>query len=58
MRFVRFFYYKTANYIAPCGAVHYYLWCSALLFAVRCGYAILRVVLMRSSQFVQFGKHP
>ena len=46
MRFVWFSYYKTANRIAPCGAVYYYLWC---------GYAILRAILMR---FMRFGEHP
>ena len=42
MRFVRFSYYKTANRTAPCGVV-------------RCGYAILRAVLVR---FLRFGEHP
>ena len=45
MRFVWFSYYKTANRIAPCGAVYYYLWC---------GYAILRAILMR---FMRFAEH-
>ena len=49
--FVRFSYYKTANRTAPCGVVR----CGARLLAVRCGYAILQVILMR---FVQFGEHP
>ena len=31
MRFVLFSYYKTANRTAPCGAVHYYLRCSAVM---------------------------
>ena len=42
MQFVQFFYYKTANRTAPC-------------CVVRCGYAILRAVLVR---FMRFGKHP
>ena len=37
MRFVRFFYYKTANRTAPCGVVR----CSALLLAVWCGCVIV-----------------
>ena len=48
MWFVRFSYYKTANYTAPC-------------VIVRCGCAILQVILMRFllfMQFVRFGKHP
>ena len=51
VRFVRFSYYKTANYTAPCGLVR----CGALLLAVLYGYAILQAVLMR---FMQFGEHP
>ena len=51
VRFVRFTYYKTANYTAPCGVVR----CSALLLAVRCDYAILRAVLVR---FLRFSEHP
>ena len=31
VRFVRFSYYKTANYTAPYGAVHYYLRCGAVM---------------------------
>ena len=57
VRFVRFTYYKTANYTAPCGVVR----CSALLLAMRCGYAILRTVLVRFLRFVRFmrfGEHP
>ena len=54
MRFVRFSYYKTANRIAPCGVVR----CGARLLAVRCGYAILRTVLVRFLRFVRFGEHP
>ena len=57
MRFVRFSYYKIANRIAPCGVVQ----CGALLLAVRCGYAILRAVLVRFLRFVRFmwfGEHP
>ena len=57
MRFLRFSYYKTANRTTPCGVVR----CSALLFAVRCSYAILRVVLvqfLRFVQFMRFGEHP
>ena len=44
MRFVRFSYYKTANRTAPCSAVYYYLWCSAvMLFCERfwCGFCSL-----------------
>ena len=44
---VRFSYYKTANCTTLCGVVQ----CDALLLAVRCGYVILRAVLVR------FGKH-
>ena len=54
---MRFSYYKTANRTTPCGVVR----CSALLFAVRCSYAILRVVLvqfLRFVQFMRFGEHP
>ena len=51
MRFVRFSYYKTANCIASCSVVR----CGAILLAVRCGYAILRAVLVR---FLRFGEHP
>ena len=57
VRFVRFFYYKTANRTAPCGVVR----CGALLLAVQCGYAILRAALVRFLWFVRFmrfGKHP
>ena len=56
MRFVRFSYYKTVNRTAPCDVVQ----CSALLLAMRCGYAILRAVLvrfLRFVQFLQFGEH-
>ena len=45
MRFVRFSYYKTANRTASCGAV-------------RCGYVILRAVLVRFVQFMRFDEHP
>ena len=31
VRFVRFFYYKTANHTAPCAVVHYYLRCFAVM---------------------------
>ena len=51
MRFVRFSYFKTANRTVRCNVVR----CSALLLAVRCGYAILWVVLVR---FVRFDEHP
>ena len=54
VQFVRFSYYKTANRTAPCGVVR----CGALLLAVRCDYAILRMVLVRFLRFVQFGEHP
>ena len=57
MRFVRFSYYKTANRTALCGVVR----CGALLLAVRYGYAILRVVLVRFLRFVLFmwcDEHP
>ena len=54
MRFVRFSYYKTANRTAPCGVVR----CGALLLAVRCGYAILRVVLLWFVWFMRFDEHP
>ena len=55
--FVRFSYYKTANRTAPCGVVR----CGALLLAVRCGYAILRTILVRFLWFVRFmrfDEHP
>ena len=42
VQFVRFSYYKTANRTAPCSVVR----CSAILLAVRCGYAILRAVFV------------
>ena len=42
VRFVRFYYYKTANRTAPCSVV----WCGALLLVVRCGYTILRAVFV------------
>ena len=56
VRFVLFFNYKTANCTASCsvvrcGAVR----CGAILLVVRCGYAILRAVLV---QFLRFGEHP
>ena len=54
---MRFSYYKTANRTAPCGVVQ----CDAILLAVRCGYIILRAVLVRFLRFVwfmQFGEHP
>ena len=54
---VQFSYYKTANRIETCGVVR----CGALLLVMRCGYAILRAVLVRFLQFVrfmQFGEHP
>ena len=55
MRFVRFSYYKTANRIAPCGVVRCgVVRCGALLLVVRCGYAILRAVLVRFLRFVRF----
>ena len=38
----------------PCGVV----WCGALLLAVRCGYAILQVILIRFLRFVRFDEHP
>ena len=50
MWFVRFSYYKTTNRTAPCDVVQ----CNALLLAMRCGYAILRAVLVR---FLRFGEH-
>ena len=40
MRFVRFSYYKIANYTVPCGVVR----CGVILLAIRCNYAILRAV--------------
>ena len=48
--FVWFSYYKTANRTAPSGMVR----CGALLLAVRCGYAILRAVLVQFLRFVWF----
>jgi len=51
MYFVRFSYYKTANCTTPCGVV----WYGALLLAMQCSYAILRAVLVRFLQFMQFG---
>ena len=51
MWFVRFSYYKTTNRTAPCDVVQ----CNALLLAMRCGYAILRAVLVL---FMRFGEHP
>ena len=54
---MRFSYYKTANHTAPCGVVR----CGTILLAVRCGYAILRAVLVLFLWFVQFmrfGEHP
>ena len=48
---MQFSYHKTANRTAPCGVVR----CDALLLMVRCGYAILQVVLVR---FLRFGEHP
>ena len=50
---MRFSYYKTANCTAPCGVV----WYSALLLVVRCGYAILRAVLVQFLWFMRFGEH-
>ena len=47
MQFVRFSYYQTTNLIAPCGVVR----CDAILLAVQCDYAILRVVLVRFCGF-------
>ena len=35
MRFVWFSYYKTVNRTAQCGAVHYYLRCSAVMLFCR-----------------------
>ena len=37
-----------------CGAVQ----CKITCGAVRCGYAILRTVLVRFLRFVRFGEHP
>ena len=54
MRFVWFSYYKTANCTVPCGVVQ----CGALLLVVRCGYAILRAILVRFLRFVRFAEHP
>ena len=57
VRFVRFSYYKTANYTAPCDLVRY----GALLLKVWCSYVILRAVLVRFLRFVwfmRFGEHP
>ena len=51
---MQFSYYKIVNSIAPCDAVR----CGALLLAVRCGYAILRVVLVWFLWFMQFVEHP
>ena len=51
---MRFSYYKTANCTTPCRAVR----CTITYCAVQCGYAILRVVLVRFLQFVRFGEHP
>ena len=45
---MRFSYYKTVNRTAPCGVVQ----CDAILLTVRCGYSILRAVLVR---FLRFG---
>ena len=52
--------------IKPQTALHHVVWCGAvrcgaILLAVRCGYAILRAVLVRFLQFVwfmRFGEHP
>ena len=41
VRFVRFSYYKTVNRTVPCGVVHYYLRCGAVMpFCERfwCGF--------------------
>ena len=53
MWFVRFSYYKTANCTTPYGVMQ----CSALLLAVRCGYAILQAILVRFLWFMRFDKH-
>ena len=50
---MQFSYYKIVNSIAPCDAVR----CGALLLAMRCGYAILRLVLVRFLWFVWFDEH-
>ena len=50
MRFVRFSFYKIANCIASCCTVR----CTIICGAVH--YAILRVILARFLQFVQFGE--
>ena len=55
MRFMRFLIIK------PQTALHRAVWCGALLLVVRCGYAILRAVLvwfLRFVWFMRFGKHP
>ena len=39
-------------------ALHHAMRCSALVLVVRCGYAILRAVLVRFLWFVRFGEHP
>ena len=52
--------------IKPQTALHRAVWCGAvrcgaLLLVVRCGYAILRAVLvwfLRFVWFMRFGKHP
>ena len=52
-----FFYYKTTNHTIPCGVVR----CTVTSGAMRCGYAILQVVLVWFLQFVRFmwfGEHP
>ena len=54
---MQFSYYKTANLTAPFSVVR----CGALLLAVRCGYAILRTILVRFLWFVRFmwfDEHP
>jgi len=57
VQFVWFSYYKTTNHTAPCGVVRY----GALLLAVRCGYVILRAILVCFFWFVRFmrfSEHP
>ena len=44
VRFVRFSYYKTVNRTVPCGVVHYYLRCGAVMPFCRwfwCGFCCL-----------------
>ena len=44
--------------IKPQTALHHAVWCDTVHYYLRCGYAILRAVLVRFVQFMRFSEHP